>query len=158
MIHRNAQGLAEPDFHQGKWNGLGGKLELEESPAQAAQREFQEESGIELPLSAFCPVGVLQFPGFKIHKNEDWMVFVFVANLPSDQRFEPKLGLTSEGTLHWVPETEILSLNLWTGDRLFIPYVLDGKPFFGTIWYENALVVRHSIQSFHSLQPIHSFI
>lgn len=34
-----------PDWQRGKLNGLGGKIEPGESPAQAMEREFFEESG-----------------------------------------------------------------------------------------------------------------
>src|SRR5690242_15959893 len=60
MIHRNAPG-GRADYHQGKWNGLGGKCELDESPQEAAQREVQEESGLQIDLSRFQPLGVIQF-------------------------------------------------------------------------------------------------
>ena len=61
----------------GKWNGLGGKCEPDESPLEAAIREFKEESGLVLEPGAVKPLGVLQFPNFKPAKHEDWMVFVF---------------------------------------------------------------------------------
>src|SRR4051794_1381265 len=74
MIHRNSKGPGPLDFHEGKWNGLGGKCELDESPLEAAVREVQEESGLELPESEFRSLGVVQFPNFKAHRNEDWIV------------------------------------------------------------------------------------
>src|ERR1051326_4445564 len=77
MIHRNTTGRA--DFHEGKWNGLGGKCEADESPLQAAKREVKEEAGLDLDLSSFHPMGVIQFPNFKPHKKEDWIVFLFSA-------------------------------------------------------------------------------
>src|SRR5271156_6305865 len=70
MIHRNAR---PDDHHGGKWNGLGGKCEEGESPLETARREFHEESGLELPATAFKPLGVLQFPDFKPAKREDWI-------------------------------------------------------------------------------------
>src|SRR5689334_13207618 len=82
MIHRNAKGV-QADYHSGKWNGLGGKCEKDESPLEAAHREVLEESGLDIPLAQFKALGVLQFPNFKAHKNEDWVVFVFVGDLDS---------------------------------------------------------------------------
>jgi 8-oxo-dGTP diphosphatase len=145
MIHRNGSGSSERDFHQDKWNGLGGKLEADESPVEAARRECFEESGIDLPLTEFRSLGVLQFPLFKPHKNEDWIVFVFVARLPSVRAFESEGRVISEGTLHWVHVDQVMDLNLWPGDRLFIPYVVNSKSFLGSIWYQNLSVVRHWI-------------
>jgi 8-oxo-dGTP diphosphatase len=80
MIHRDS---GRPgDYHAGKWNGLGGKLEPDESPIEGARRELREEAALVLPPEAFRALGVLQFPNFKAHKNEDWVVWVFVAELP----------------------------------------------------------------------------
>jgi 8-oxo-dGTP diphosphatase len=42
-----------PAWQAGKLNGVGGKIELGESPRQAARREFREETGLDLPESAF---------------------------------------------------------------------------------------------------------
>jgi 8-oxo-dGTP diphosphatase len=143
MIHRNGR---PGDYHSGKWNGLGGKCEIDESPLQAAQRELREESGLSIDESAFRSLGVIQFPNFKAHKNEDWMVFVFVVQAPGLSRKPESVIAGDEGTLHWVPVQDLLSLNLWAGDREFIPLVMDEKPFVGTIWYQGQDVIRHWIQ------------
>jgi len=43
MVHR----IKKPnDMHQGKWNGLGGKLDPGETPEECAIREIFEESGL----------------------------------------------------------------------------------------------------------------
>jgi 8-oxo-dGTP diphosphatase len=148
MIHRlGGEGGGKPgDYHVGKWNGLGGKLELDESPLEAARRELREESGLDLADEAFVPIGTLQFPNFKVHKNEDWLVFVLVAHVgkPSSQI---RLGECAEGALHWVPSQDIGSLNLWAGDRHFISYVRSEKKFFGTIWYRGQEVERFWMSS-----------
>jgi 8-oxo-dGTP diphosphatase len=146
MMHRimkDRDDQTKEDYHAGKWNGLGGKCELDESPLMTARREFQEESGIELPEGRFQSLGVVQFPNFKPHQAEDWMVFIFTVEIEQKDLY-PKLervgsdGLrvSSEGVLHWIPSNEVLSLNLWPGDRNFIPYVLNDQPFMGTIWYQ----------------------
>jgi 8-oxo-dGTP diphosphatase len=48
-----------------------------------------------------------------------------------------------EGELHWIEEREVPDLNLWPGDRHFLPYVLARQPFLGTIWYRGPDVERH---------------
>ncbi|MEO5968655.1 MAG: 8-oxo-dGTP diphosphatase [Bdellovibrionia bacterium] len=148
LLPPNHQSLSSPDFHQGKWNGLGGKCELDESPLDAACREFQEESGLDVPPENFRSLGVLQFPNFKSHKQEDWIVFVFSVDLlNADCNLVPATVDSAEGTLHWISVQDLLSLNLWPGDHHFIPYVLRGESFIGTIWYDNFKVSRHWIQS-----------
>lgn len=144
MIHRNSNPKIKADDHYGKWNGLGGKCEKEESPLEAAKRELFEESGFSLPESQFKPIGVIQFPNFKAKKSEDWCVFVFYSEIDPASSQRPLLA-SPEGELHWIPREEILSLNLWPGDSLFIPHVLRKEPFMGTIWYENEKVKKHWI-------------
>ena len=46
MLYRNKK---EDDYHEGKWNGLGGKLEHGETPEECAVREVFEESGLIMP-------------------------------------------------------------------------------------------------------------
>lgn len=145
MIHRvnGTRGSGAIDYHSGKWNGLGGKLEVEESPLEAAQRELKEESKLVFPEDRFQALGVLQFPNFKAHRGEDWVVFVFSVELDPNEACPEIEKTTSEGELHWVPAQEILGLNLWPGDRHFIPWVLENRPFLGTIWYQGQEVIRH---------------
>jgi 8-oxo-dGTP diphosphatase len=138
MIHRNSK---PGDDHLGKWNGLGGKLEKNESPRECAVREFLEESGCQTVADQWIWAGQLHFPDFKSHKSEDWSVTVFTCNLTDEQiqNIHPK---TEEGTLEWIPSSEVITLNLWEGDRHFIPWVIEGKPFEGTFWYHQGKLDR----------------
>ncbi len=138
MTHRNGR---PGDYHCGKWNGLGGKLELDEAPGNAAARETAEESGIGLPAERFRSLGVVQFPNFKAHKNEDWIAFVFSAELSDEEAARP-LVASDEGELHWVPEADVPGLNLWAGDSHFIGHVLAGRPVLATVWYSGQDVLR----------------
>lgn len=141
MLHRDLRGKG--DFHEGKWNGLGGKLEPGESPLEAARRELREESGLRPPARAFRSLGVLQFPDFRPGRNEDWIVFVFEAVVRASER--RRVLRCPEGTLHWVPRERLLRLNLWPGDRHFLPLVVARRPFIGTIWYRGGRDVRRWI-------------
>ena len=70
MLHRVKK---ENDMHEGKWNGLGGKLEAGETPEECVIREVKEESG----LNIFNPKlhGFIAFPAFD--EIQDWFVFIF---------------------------------------------------------------------------------
>jgi 8-oxo-dGTP diphosphatase len=141
MLQRAAR---EGDIHAGKWNGLGGKLEADEAPRTACAREVFEEAGILLPPERYRHLGLLQFPNFKAHKQEDWLCWVFDAELKTGERGEIwKQG--DEGTLHWIRTEQVASLNLWPGDRQFLPWVLSRTPFCGTFWYEAGEVVRSEL-------------
>ncbi len=136
MIHRQGR---EGDFHSGKWNGLGGKFEPGESPWQAAAREVEEESGLALGPERFDWLGTLQFPNFKPHRSEDWWCSVLVATVSVAEAAQVPDGLrfSDEGSLHWIPAERLLELNLWEGDRHFLPRVLEGGRFNGTFWYRD---------------------
>lgn len=154
MIHRGVKGRV--DYHHGKWNGLGGKCEADESPLDAACREVREESGVSLSPSQLVPLGVLQFPNFKPHRNEDWIVFVFSGEL-NEEQMSALLTESHEGSLHWVLHQDLLSLNLWEGDRVFIPWVLENKSFLGTFWYREQKLDRYWIVPFTSREPSEQF-
>jgi 8-oxo-dGTP diphosphatase len=138
MIHRVKR---EGDMHAGKWNGLGGKIIPGETPEECVVREVYEESGLKLKKPLLR--GVLTFPGFA--NDEDWYAFVFLAT-----EFEGDLVESEEGYLQWVPNEEILDLELWDGDQIFIPW-LDRPEFFsGKFMYQNGSLVEHQVV-FHSL-------
>jgi 8-oxo-dGTP diphosphatase len=144
-ISRYAVGVAG-DIHSGKWNGLGGKLEKDESAEHAAIREVKEEAGIDLNAQQLKWSGCLHFPNFKPHKNEDWMVSVFRAQLNDEQILMLPSGTAGpEGSLHWIDRTKLLDLNLWEGDREFLPLVLQGKVFTGTFWYLEGKLERFTL-------------
>jgi 8-oxo-dGTP diphosphatase len=144
MIHRNTRDIKNDD-HSGKWNGLGGKCEKDESYLEAAQRELKEESGLNVLSNRFQFVGFLQFPNFKANKNQDWSVMVFTVEVEAFEvqtLTDPQGVRVHEGTLHWINDSEISALNLWPGDRYFIDHVINSKPFFGSIMYEGPEVIR----------------
>jgi 8-oxo-dGTP diphosphatase len=131
MIHRTKK---ENDIHAGKWNGLGGKFQPGETPEECVIREVFEESGLKIHQPELR--GILTFPNFA--KDEDWYAFVFVAN-----QFEGKLIDSPEGSLKWIADEEVINLNLWEGDRLFLPY-LEGSDFFsGKFVYQSGHLVDY---------------
>ena len=54
---------------------------------------------------------------------------------------------SDEGSLHWIPAEELLGLNLWPGDRHFIPLVSARQAFMGTIWYRGQDVERYWVRA-----------
>jgi len=146
MIHRN---LMKNDFHEGKWNGLGGKMESGESNLECAVREFKEESGCSTSHEQWQWAGHLHFPNFKPHKKEDWSATVFRCELKKEQ-LEELFEKSKEGTLHWIPSSDVLNLSLWPGDRHFIPFVLNNTPFNGTFYYLNGELDRFICNSIFS--------
>lgn len=128
MLHRVKK---QNDMHAGKWNGLGGKLEVGESPEECVMREVWEEAGLRIHSPRWH--GVLTFPAFA--KDEDWYAFLFTAT-----EFEGELIDSAEGVLRWVPDREVLALNLWPGDRIFIPWLEQAKFFSGKFTYREGVL------------------
>ena len=133
MLHRIKK---ENDMHEGKWNGLGGKLENGESPEECVIREVKEESGLEIKNPKLK--GILTFPAFD--GNEDWYVFVFIA-----EEFKGELIDSPEGKLEWIDDDKLTQLNLWEGDKLFLEWLNEDKCFSGKFIYENGKLVSYEV-------------
>jgi 8-oxo-dGTP diphosphatase len=44
---------------------------------------------------------------------------------------------SDEGHLEWIPNDKVLSLNLWEGDQIFIPWLFGNKFFSAKFVYNN---------------------
>ncbi|NRH21112.1 8-oxo-dGTP diphosphatase [Candidatus Gracilibacteria bacterium] len=131
MLHRVKK---ENDTHEGKWNGVGGKFEAGETPEECAIREIGEETG----LVARDPIlkGILTFPNFA--KGEDWYVYVYEV-----YDFSGELIDSDEGNLEWIDDDQILSLNLWDGDKHFMQWMQEGRFFSGKFVYVDKKLVSY---------------
>lgn len=129
MLYRNKK---ENDVHEGKWNGLGGKVEPLETPLQCVSREVFEESGLKLINPTL--IGACYYPNFN-GMNE--MMYVYIA-----KQFEGMIGECNEGELYWKLKDDIMTLNLWDSDRFFLPYVLNEKNFIGLFEYNNIKFIK----------------
>lgn len=152
LMHRVIRGAAL-DIHSGKWNGLGGKSEVGESPRQTARREFFEEAGIEIEVGRFSFLGCLFFPDFKAQKKQDWNVTVWGVELTPEEARTAEKFPSKEGHLSWVSPDTIAELEFWEGDRIFLPTVLSqlrdqrSAPFYGTFWYRDGRLEKHEFET-----------
>jgi 8-oxo-dGTP diphosphatase len=136
MLFRNKK---KNDYHEGKWNGLGGKFEAGESPEQCAIREVHEESGLTMIKPEMA--GFLTFPMFD--GKDDWYVFVFRCS-----EFEGDITDSPEGELAWIPTGKLFELNLWKGDQKFIKWMLDKKFFSARFVYNGEELETYTVE-FH---------
>jgi len=134
MIYRNKK---VNDYHRGKWNGLGGKFEPGESPEQCALREIEEESG--LKVETVTMKGFITFPMFD--GKEDWYVFLFTAD-----EFNGELIESPEGKLEWIQTEKLTEINLWDGDKIFIPWLFQEKFFSAKFNYEEGRFVDYEVK------------
>ena len=119
MLHRVKK---DNDASHGKWIGVGGKCEADESPDECMLREVKEETG--LVVTDWCYRGLVTFI------SDTWpnaYMHLFSAN-----GWDGELDMDcNEGDLAWVDKSALMDLNLWEGDRIFLRLLLDEEtPFF----------------------------
>jgi 8-oxo-dGTP diphosphatase len=136
MLYRNKK---ENDYHEGKWNGLGGKFEQGETPEECAIREVKEESGLIVKDPDLK--GIITFPMFD--GKDDWYVFIFTFD-----GFEGQLIDSLEGELAWIDDDKLTDLNLWEGDSIFLPWLYQEKFFSAKFNYEEGKYIDHEV-NFH---------
>lgn len=121
MLHRI---IKKHDINKDKWIGVGGHFEHGESPEDCMFREVMEETGL-IPTSfRFC--GIVTFLSDMGTKKEAWEYMC----LYHVEAFEGELKECDEGVLEWVKKEDLLNLELWEGDRLFLRYMEERRPFF----------------------------
>jgi len=137
LMLRKATGL----FGGGKWNGLGGKIGVGESPEQACIREVLEESG--LKVSNLRYHGVLKF--WFGDAGETIVVHVF-----STHSFEGRIKEGREGILRWIDFDEIPYEEMWQDDRYWLPALMEGKNFKGEFHFneQGNMILRQKLEVF----------
>ncbi len=110
MLHRISK---KNDVNKEKWIGVGGKFEPGEAPEECLVREVYEETGYRLLNYRFR--GMLTFI---CDAQEPEYIFLYTSD-----RFEGEQIPCDEGVLKWVDKKDVLSLNLWEGDKKMFQYL-----------------------------------
>lgn len=130
MLHRIKK---KNDLNEGKWIGVGGKCEENESPEECLLRECREETG--LVLTRYRYRGLVTFV------SDQWegeYMHLFTA-----EAFEGEIGLCNEGVLEWLDRRALRSLPLWEGDHIFLDLLEAEAPFFSLkLEYRRDTLVR----------------
>ncbi len=63
----------KPKFQKGKLNGVGGKIEHQESTLDAMVREFREETGVHTITSNWREVAVVYGENYELHYLACWL-------------------------------------------------------------------------------------
>lgn len=118
MMHRISK---KNDVNAGKWIGVGGHFEENESPEDCLLREVYEETG--LTLTQYRLRGIITFisKGFGCEYMHLYTADAFDGDLTED---------CNEGILKWIPKSDISHLNLWEGDKIFLKLLLETQSFF----------------------------
>jgi len=97
-----------PTWQAGFWNGIGGKLEKNETATQGISREVTEETNIQITEESWKTVGTIH--------GKDWKVTIFTTTV--DNTIQP-IQKTSEKPA-WHPRTN-LPINIISNLSIIIP-------------------------------------
>ena len=131
LMIRKKRGLGS-----GKINGVGGRLEGDESPLQGILRETLEELGITL----IDPVerGELHF---QFLDGYSLFCTVFIAS-----RFDGTPVETEEAAPLWFEIGQLPYNEMWEDDKLWLPQALEGKSFRGFFVFDGERMVSEQLE------------
>ena len=136
MMHRVKK---KNDMNQDKWVGVGGKLEVGESPYDCVKREIAEETGLTVDRPIYR--GVITFVS-DLYGTE--YMHLFTAN-----EFEGEIkDDCDEGRLEWVNKEDVYNLPVWEGDKIFFRLLETEEKFFSLkLVYEGETLVEHVLNA-----------
>jgi 8-oxo-dGTP diphosphatase / 2-hydroxy-dATP diphosphatase len=135
IIHQHPRillGMKKRGFGMGRWNGFGGKVLEGETIEEAAKREMQEESGIE--IQNLNKVGFMEF---EFEGNPE---IIEVHVFKSDD-FKGELIESEEMKPQWFHINEIPFDKMWPDDLHWMPFFLKGKKFKGRFLFGESDVI-----------------
>ena len=128
LLFRNKK---KNDYNEGKWIGVGGRLEKDETPDMAAIREIKEETGLD--------VHSLKCSGEVLFVNDAYQEIMFVYEITD---FSGTLIECDEGELKWIPIKDIYDYPMWEGDKAFLPSLINHEPYFKMeVRYKNKVFI-----------------
>ncbi len=136
MLHRTKK---KNDMNTGKWLGIGGKFEDNETPEECVEREVKEETG--LTLKSYKLRGIVTYIS---NQYETEYMYIFTSN-----DFKGELIECNEGDLEWIPIKEIFNLNMWEGDPIFLKELRENDKFFTIKYiYEGDNLLKYELKTY----------
>lgn len=114
-------GLKKQGFGTGKYVGIGGKLELPETIAQAAVRELKEETGLFAKPQNLWYAAYLEFV---FPARPEWHRAVHGFRL---EFWDGEPQESDELRPEWFELSEVPYAQMWDDSRLWLPQVLRGQ-------------------------------
>jgi 8-oxo-dGTP diphosphatase len=106
LIHKN-----RPDWQKGLLNGVGGKIEDNETPLLAMQREFSEETGLQID----------NWQGYAEIEDTDWIVYFFYT---ISDKWNQAETMTDE-KIKFIPTNDLFSYPMVPNLYWLLPMCLD---------------------------------
>src|SRR3989344_2285527 len=129
IVHKHPHillGMKKRGFGAGRWNGFGGKVEIE-TIEENIKRETREECGIE--IQNMEQVGLMDF---EFEGNPEFIqVHVFKIN-----KFTGEPEESEEMKPQWFHVDEIPFNKMWPDDLHWMPMLLRGKKFRGKFLFD----------------------
>jgi len=127
-------------FGEGRWNGVGGKVEAGETIEQAMIRETQEEIGV--TPTVYEKVADIRFDEF--FKGEPTLMHVHVFTA-TEWKGEPTES--DEMAPKWFTHQAIPYSDMWSDDPYWLPLVLEGKKVIANFKLDvTDAIISHSIK------------
>ncbi|OGD84142.1 hypothetical protein A2572_03235 [Candidatus Collierbacteria bacterium RIFOXYD1_FULL_40_9] len=131
-------------FGMGKWNGVGGKPDVDEDIVATAVRESQEEIGV-TPLN---PCKVALFKYYFPHDNFGMQVWIFTAVEWNGEPTE-----TEEMRPLWFNHKDIPYDQMWSDDEVWMPEILAGKLLSGSFMFDKeGKILDYYIEEVESIE------
>jgi mutator protein MutT len=116
-------------FGEGKWNGVGGKVQDGETIEKALIREAEEEIGVTPTI--FQKIATLDFyypgkDGGVINRVFVFLVTEWTGRIIESSEMKPK----------WFKKTSLPYANMWVTDKLWFSKILKGEIVKGDFFYD----------------------
>ena len=131
LLMRKKRGLGA-----GKINGPGGRLEPGETPLAAAVREVQEELCV-------TPRDITRLGEIRFQFTDGYSLLGYVF---SAREIEGEPAETDEALPLWTPVDAIPYEEMWEDDRLWMPWLLDGRCFEGRALFDGDAMLGHHFE------------
>ena len=130
-------GMKKVKFGEGKYNGFGGRLENGESPLESAMRETREKVGITMVNPTRMGEILFQFPTEEPdHRVHFFRAFRYTGSPTESDKMQPR----------WFPIGDIPYDRMLSGDKYWLPFLLEGKFFNGSFQFdENHEVAEYKL-------------
>lgn len=130
-------GMKKRGFGIDKWNGVGGKLQINESSLECVIRETQEEIGV-LPINLeHCAQLNFDFIGQPdIGQNVD----VFITD-----KWQGKIKESEEMRPAWFQIDKIPYEQMWWDDKYWLPKILQGEKLRGEFVFKDDKLIEQKV-------------